>query len=32
LRATHVARLARREIPDARSDEGRHYHVCPQWK
>jgi hypothetical protein len=32
LRATHIARLARREIPDARSDEGCHYHVRAQWK
>jgi hypothetical protein len=32
LRARHVARLARREIPDASSDEGCHYHVRAQWK
>ena len=32
LRTTHVARLARREIPDARSDEGCHYYVRAQWK
>ena len=30
--ATYVARLARREVPDAPSDEGRHYHVRAQWK
>lgn len=27
LRATHVARLARREIPDAHSNEGSHNRV-----
>lgn len=31
-RATHVAHPARREIPDAHSDEGCHYHVRAQWK
>ena len=30
-RTRHVGRLAR-EIPDARTDEGRHYHVRAQWK
>jgi hypothetical protein len=32
LRAMHVTRLARREIPDTRSDEACHYHVRAQWK
>ena len=30
LHTTHLARLARREIPDASSNEGRHYHVRDQ--
>ena len=32
IHATRVARFARREEPDAPSDEGRHYHVRAQWK
>ena len=27
IRASHIARLARREVPDAPSNEGCHYHV-----
>ena len=29
---TNLARLARREIPDASGNEGRHYHVRAQCK
>ena len=32
MRATHVARFARREIPDARSNESCHYQVRAQRK
>ena len=32
LHATHVMRLAMREIPDAQSNEGCYYHVRAQWK
>ena len=28
IRATHVVHLARREVPNAPSNEGCHYHVC----
>ena len=32
LHATHVACLARREIPDVRTDEGGRYHGRAKWR